>query len=149
MLAGQHKQTFMLYFFSSQHEKKDYKKKKKLYKATIKTSLFPVQRVAKTVASWAAAFLFFFGTKMIQIIYGKNEKQCSQSAVIYSPGHNILTLPLNGKQPFFKAGLTPRFLFFSVGDRHSRLLQRPRTLGCRHVGLRRNSYFWKGMLIFS
>ena len=78
--------------------------------ATLKKSLFPVQRVAEIVASQVAAILFFFpniffflGKKMMNLFTKKNgkmKKKSFHSAVMNSPtrwtGNNI----------FFKGGLT-------------------------------------------
>ena len=66
---------------------------------SIKKSLFPVQRVAKIVASWASAFFFFLGgggglggvTKILSILGGKNifakmKKKSLQLHLFQSPG---------------------------------------------------------------
>ena len=58
----------------------------------IKKSQFPDQRVAKIVASRAAAksfsfsILIFLGEKIVKNNIFKNEKKSYQSALIYPPG---------------------------------------------------------------
>ena len=53
------------------------------FQATLKKSLFPVQRVAKIVASRAAAKSSFFNENNF---CGKNDRKVFQPVVIYSPG---------------------------------------------------------------
>ena len=75
--------------------------------ATLKKSLFPVQRVAIITRAAANSFFplfFLFGKNMTEIKKKKNrkskkKKKGSQSAIIMSPGRWI------GNKLFFKGGL--------------------------------------------
>ena len=80
-------------------------------KATLKKSLFPVQRVAEIMASRTAAKSSFFpffvgGKKIVKKKIGKkivvNEKKRSQLALIDSPGR------WTGNNIFSKGGLKPK-----------------------------------------
>ena len=75
----------------------------------LKKSLFPVQRVAESVASRSAAKSLFFHFSFV--LYENNCQENIRKNIIkkmekkFPAGENKLTWPVNWKQHFFKAGL--------------------------------------------